>query len=175
MDLKKPHPSRLVEWVQTQNRLVPNLCVVDQNLSGISWEWGAPAPHQAPQLRVQVPGRLVLTTSGCNNQQRLSRCKELLEPQSVPLKEPTHRLIYLDLLPLSSGTGVAAWKALVIYREKLKGLESRPAEAIVPFLNPPPTELASWCHIWDSTNLANIRWPPLDIARVSSPHNLWPT
>ena len=59
---------------------------------------------------------------------------------------------YSDLLCLSSSTRVAASKALVVYREELKYLASRQelettfswtvrqAEAIVLFLNPPPTE-----------------------------------
>ena len=38
MELKKPHPSRLVEGAQTQNRLVPHPYVVDKNSGGISWD-----------------------------------------------------------------------------------------------------------------------------------------
>ena len=33
---------------------------------------------------------------------------QLLKPQAIPLKEPTHGLTYSDSLPLSSSTGVAA-------------------------------------------------------------------
>ena len=56
---------------------------------------------------------------------------------------------------LSSSTGVAARKAQMTQSGKLKCLASRWAEAIVPFLNAPPIEPASWCHIWDSINLAS--------------------
>ena len=74
----------------------------------------------------------------------ISWCKKVLEPQAVPLKEPTHVLTYSDSLPLSSITRVAAGKAPVVYREKLKCLVSRPAEAIIPFLNTSPSGLAVW-------------------------------
>ena len=80
-----------------------------------------------------------------------------------------NRLNCSDSLPLSSSTRVAAWKAPVVYREKLKCLTSRRAEAIVPLLSPPHTEPISWCHIWDSINLANSIWPTLEIPRISAP------
>ena len=154
--LKKPHPFQLVGGAQRWNRLtsVPHPRVVDKNLGGISWGWGVPAPDQAPQPRVPVPGRSVPTTSGCKNQQELSQWKKLLDPQAVPLKEPTHGLTYLDSLPLNFSNRVVAWKAPVVYREELKCLESKRAEAIVPLPNPPPTKTASWCHIWDFINQA---------------------
>ena len=88
MELKKPHPSRLAGGVQTRKGLFPHPHVVDKNLEGVSEEQGVPAPHQAPQPRVPGPGRLVLTTSGYKNQ-GLSWWKKLLEPQAVPLEEPT--------------------------------------------------------------------------------------
>ena len=44
MELKKPHPSRLVGGPHMQNRLVPHPSVVDKNSGGISWEQGVPAP-----------------------------------------------------------------------------------------------------------------------------------
>ena len=101
----------------------------------------SPSPTLGPQPRVPVPGRYVPTTCGCKNQQGLRWWKKLLEPQAVPLKEPTHRLSYSDVLSLSSSTMVATWKAQVIYCEKLKCLASRWAVAIVPFWNPHPTEM----------------------------------
>ena len=60
-----------------------------------------------------------------------------------------------DSLPLSSSTRVAAGRASVVYRERLKCLALGQAEAIVPLLKPHPTELVSWCHMWNSINLAN--------------------
>ena len=47
MELKKPHPSRLVGGAEIQNGLVPYPHVVDKNLGEISQEQGVPAPHQA--------------------------------------------------------------------------------------------------------------------------------
>ena len=89
MELKKPHPSRLVGGAQTQNGLVTHPGMVGKNLGGISWEQGVPAPHQAPQPRVPVPEREVPTTSDCKNQWGLSQWKKLPEPQAFPLKR-TH-------------------------------------------------------------------------------------
>ena len=37
MELKKPHPSRLVGGTETHNRLIPHTDVVDKNSGGISW------------------------------------------------------------------------------------------------------------------------------------------
>ena len=47
-ELKKAHPSRLVEGVETWNRLVPHPRVVDKNLGVTSWEQGVLTPYQAP-------------------------------------------------------------------------------------------------------------------------------
>ena len=58
MELKKPHLSRLVGGVQTQSRLVPHPHAVDKNLGRISQEPEVRVPHQSPQPRVPVPGRL---------------------------------------------------------------------------------------------------------------------
>ena len=55
MELKKPHPSRLVAGVKMQNELVPHLCMADKNLGGISQEQGVPTAHQVPKPRVPVP------------------------------------------------------------------------------------------------------------------------
>ena len=52
-------------------------------------------------------------------------------PKQFLLKNPH---MGSDSVPLSFSTGVAAWKAPVVYREELKYLASRWAEAIVPFL-----------------------------------------
>ena len=89
IELKKPHPSKLVGGVQMQNGLVPHSHMVDTNLGGVSPDQGIPAPQQASQHRVPVPRRQVPTTSSCKNQQGLSWWKKLLEPQAVPLKEHT--------------------------------------------------------------------------------------
>ena len=48
MELKKPHPTRLVGRVKLRNWLVPHPHVVDKNSGGISQEPGVPAPHEAP-------------------------------------------------------------------------------------------------------------------------------
>ena len=47
-ELKKPHPSRLVEGEETRQGLVPHPHVVDKNLEGISSELGVPVLHQVP-------------------------------------------------------------------------------------------------------------------------------
>ena len=73
--------------------------------------------------------------------------EELLEPQAVPLKECTHGLTYSDSLPLSFSARVAARRAPAAYWERLKYLALGQAEAIVPFLRPPPAEPAGWWHI----------------------------
>ena len=91
-----------------QNGLVPHPRVVDKNSGGISQEQGVPTPHQALKPKVPVPGRYVPTTSGCKNQQGLSWWKKLLEPQSLPLKEPKQALTYSDSLLLSYSTRIAA-------------------------------------------------------------------
>ena len=57
MELKKPHPSRLVGGVEMQNRLVPHPRMVDKNSGGISQEQEVPATHQDPKTMVPVPGR----------------------------------------------------------------------------------------------------------------------
>ena len=46
MEFKKPHPSRLVGGVQTQNGL-------DKNSRGITQEQGIRGPHQAPRSGFQ--------------------------------------------------------------------------------------------------------------------------
>ena len=125
-----------------QNGLFSRPRVVDKNSGGISQEQGD--PHQAHQPRIPVLGRWVPTTSGCKNQWGLSLGKKLLEPQAVPLKEPTHRLTYSDSLALSSSTGVAAWRAPVAHWEKVKCLAWGWAQAIVLFLSPLPTEPWGW-------------------------------
>ena len=53
MELKKPHPSRLVGMAETWNGLVPHPHVVDKNTGGISQERGVLDPHQGPQPKVQ--------------------------------------------------------------------------------------------------------------------------
>ena len=56
MELKNPHPSRLVGGAEMQNRLVPHPSEVDKNSEGISQERGVPGPYHAPQPRVPGPG-----------------------------------------------------------------------------------------------------------------------
>ena len=53
-------------------RVGPHPCVVDKNLGGISQEPVDPAPHQAPQPMIPVPGKYVPIPSGCKNQLGLS-------------------------------------------------------------------------------------------------------
>ena len=52
MELKKPHPPRMVVRAQMQNRLVPHPRVVDKNSGGISQEQGLLAPPQGPSAQV---------------------------------------------------------------------------------------------------------------------------
>ena len=59
MELKKPHPSKLVGGAEMQNGLVPHPHVFDTNSGGISREQGVPDPHKDPQPRALVPGRKV--------------------------------------------------------------------------------------------------------------------
>ena len=103
-----------------------------------------------------------------------SQWKTLLECQAIPLKEPTHRLTYSVSLPLSSSTRAAAWKAPVVYRKKLKCLALRQAEAIVPFLIPPPTEPQSWQAgaIYETPSIwLTLFDPSLQIPRDCAPPN----
>ena len=123
MESKKPHPSRLLGRVQAQNGLVLHPCLLDKNSGEISQEWRMPAPHQGPQSRVPVPGREVLTTSSCKNQQGLSEWKKLLGSQAVPLKEPTHRLTPSECLCQGGslkGTSERSWS--VWHQDKQKSL-----------------------------------------------------
>ena len=56
---------------------------------------------------------------------------------------------------------------------KAEGSGIKVSRGLCPFLNPPPTESASWCHIWDSINLANTVWAALEIPRDTAPPNIW--
>ena len=125
MELKKPHPSRLVGGARMQNGLVPYPHVVDKHLGGVSWEWGAPAPHQAPSPGFQCQEDLVPITAGYKHQQGLIQWKKLLESQAVPLKEPPHGLTQIHSLWALCITRVAAWMVWVTYGEELKCLVSR--------------------------------------------------
>lgn len=86
------------------NRLVPYPCVVVKNWEGYLGcrvppeEQGIPAPHQAPQARVPVPGSEVFTNFGCENQQRrwLSEMRVAGVP-GVSLKGPVHGLTCQEL------------------------------------------------------------------------------
>ena len=167
MELNKPHPSRLVGGAETQNRLVSHPYVVDENSEGISQEQGVPASVQGSSARKISPPQLLAAKIS----EHWVSGRNFWNPKQFLFKEPTHRLIYSDSLCLSSSTRIAAWKAPLAYGEKLGCLASRWAEAIVPFLNPTPTELASCYHIWDSINLANTVCPTLEIRRDSAPPN----
>ena len=46
MELKKPHPSRLVEGEEIWR--VPYPCVVGKNSGGIAWKQRVPAPYMVP-------------------------------------------------------------------------------------------------------------------------------
>ena len=142
-----------------------------KNSGGIILEWGVPYLHQGPQPRVSVPRREVPTTSGCTSSGDWVGERKCWSPKLFFLKNPhtdsptqTHSLE-------SFSTGVAPWKATVVYWEKLKCLASRRAESFYPFLNPAPTEPASWCHVQDSINLANTVCPTLEILLDSTPPN----
>ena len=79
-ELKKPHPSRLVGGVQTENGLVSHPRVVDKSLGGISQDQGV-LPHTrtpSPGFQGQEdksPQLLAAKTSGV-----LSSWKKLQEP-----------------------------------------------------------------------------------------------
>ena len=70
MELKKPHPSRLVGGAQTWDKLVDvDKAHVDKNLGGVSWEQGVPDPHQTPSPGFQCqqgksPQLLAAKTNG---------------------------------------------------------------------------------------------------------------
>ena len=65
-----------------------------------------------------------------------------------------------------------ALRSNALYTGRNKYLASRWIEVIVPLLNPPPTVLTSWCHIWDFMNLTKTVWSALEIPRGSAPPNL---
>ena len=69
-------------------------------------ERGVPNPHQVPKPRVPVPGREVLVTSGCENQQRLWLRQRESGSSSLTACAQT----YSNSLALSSSTGTVAWK-----------------------------------------------------------------
>ena len=98
IELKKPRPSRLVGVVKMQNGLVPHPRVVNKKFGRYILGAGSPSPHQVPEPRVLVQGRYIPITSGCKNQQVLSRWKKHLESQAVPLKETTQELTHTHYL-----------------------------------------------------------------------------
>ena len=56
MELKEPHPSRLVGGAQTHSSLIPQpRVVVDKNSRGISQTEDSQSRNQAPQPRDPVP------------------------------------------------------------------------------------------------------------------------
>ena len=67
-----------------------------------------PQPHTRPPSPGFLCQEISPHNSGCKNQQGVNCWKKLLEPQAFPLKKPTHELTYLESLPLSSRTKVAA-------------------------------------------------------------------
>ena len=108
MELKKPHLLRLAGGAQMQNRLVPHPCVVEKKTQEGYLRSKDSQPHTglpSPEFQCQEDKSPQLLVA---NQQGLSQWKKLLEPQAVPLKEPTHELTYTDSLPLSSSTRIAA-------------------------------------------------------------------
>ena len=164
MELKEPHPS-------TGRRGADTEWLDGLSLTHVWWikiqEGYLRREGSQPHTRAPSPGFqcqeekspqiLVVKTSrdwiGC------------LYPKQFLLKNP-HTDSPTHLFPVGSGTGRGAWKAPVVHREKLKCLATSQAEVIVPFLNLPPTRQASWCHIWDSINLADTTWPALEIQRL---------
>ena len=86
-----------------QNRLDPHVWWIKIQKGYLGSE--KTQPHtRTPSLGFQCPEDKFLTTSGCKNQWGLSWWKKLLEPQAVPLKEPTNTFTYSDSLPWSSRT-----------------------------------------------------------------------
>ena len=107
MELKKPHPSRLVVGAQTWNGFVQHSRVVDKNSGGISWERGG-QPHDRPPAQGSSARKISPHNFWLKKPAGIELWKKFLEPQAVPLKEPTHGLTYSDLLLLNSSIGVAA-------------------------------------------------------------------
>ena len=105
---------------EMQNGLFPHPRVVDKNSVGIS----QPQPNTMPPRWVflcqefKFPLLLAVKTSG-----DWVSGRNFWIPKQFLLKD--HTQTYSDSLPLSFGAGVSTWKALVIYREKLKCLASR--------------------------------------------------
>ena len=116
---------------------------MDKNSGGISWEREIPDPDQVPSQGCQCQEGKSSQVLAAKNSKDWVSGRHFWSPQAVPLKEPTYRLTYSDLLPLSCNTSIAAWKAPVVHREKLKCLTSGCAQTINPLLNPSLTELVS--------------------------------
>ena len=92
MELKKPHPSRLVVGTQAQNGLVPHSCVVDKNLGGIFQEQGVPDPHQDPPAQGSSARKISPHNFWLQKLAGIESVEKVLEPQEIPFKEATHRL-----------------------------------------------------------------------------------
>ena len=113
-----------VEW-KSDNYRIEEITSIQTGRRGADTEWAGPTStwikiwegylgRQESQAHTRPPPHPgfqcqenVSTTSGCKNKQGLSRWRRLLEPQVIPLGEPTHGLTYSDSLPLSSSTRVA--------------------------------------------------------------------
>ena len=67
-----------------------------------------PSPTSGPPDQDSSAKKLSPHQFWLQTQLGLSQWKKLLDPQAVPLEEPTHGLTFSDSLPLSSSTRVAA-------------------------------------------------------------------
>ena len=123
--------------------------MVDENLEGISWEQGVSAPHQAPSTGFQCqegksPKLLAANTSG-----NRVRGRNFWSPKQFLLKNPhmdsptqTHSLWAPApgrWLEEHQGGGLRGTSGM---QGEAEVSDIRRAEAIVPFLDFPPKELA---------------------------------
>ena len=146
MELKEPHPSRLVGGMQTQNRLVPHPRVVDKNFRGDISGVRSPSPHRPTSLGFQCQEDKSPQLPAAKTSWNWVGGRNFWRPKQFLLKNPQQTHLF-RLTPSQLQHRGSSLKGPVLYKEKLKCLASRRAEATVCFLNFTLTELAIWCHI----------------------------
>ena len=95
MELKKPHPSRLIKGAEMQRHRTGWF---HTHMGWIKiWEgyFGSEGsqPHTRTLAHSPSDRKISLINCGCKNQWQLSQWKKFLEFQAVPLKESAQRLI----------------------------------------------------------------------------------
>ena len=141
MKLRKPYQSRLLGGTETWNGLVPQPRVVDEKFRMSILGVSTPSPTSDPLVQGSSARKINPHNFCCKNQWvTLSQCKKLMESQAVPLKNPHTDLLRFNpsefqhqgrSLKGTSGILRGSWETSFPQREMW-------AEAIVPFLNPPP-------------------------------------